>query len=132
MKANGDDSPGGARPADRAAKRPAGRPFRRVPDARSVSMLGVGMVVGAVIGAGVALLAAPGSGLDTRARLRRRVKGLRRETGVWRKLSRELRRAALVKRKLLEKRTEWKRIEMAKGDAQRAALERSAEKAPSA
>lgn len=117
MKANGDDAKGRARPA----QRPEGRPFRRVPDARSVSMLGVGMVVGAVIGAGVALLVAPGSGLDTRARLRRRARGLRPETGVWKKLGRELRRAALVRRKSMEKRAALKRIDMEKAEAQKAA-----------
>lgn len=79
-----------------------GRPYKNVNDARSVSMLGIGMVVGAVIGAGIAMLVAPRSGPDTRREISRRVGRLRSGRGVWGKLGHELRRAAAAKRKEME------------------------------
>ena len=89
------DNPEGVR----HGRKPQGSPYRNVGSARSVSMLGVGMVVGAVIGAGIALVIAPQSGADTRRSLTQRVTGLRRGRGVWSKLGRELRRAAAAKQK---------------------------------
>jgi gas vesicle protein len=77
----------------------AGSSYRNIPDTRSISMLGLGMVIGAVIGAGVALLAAPRSGEDTRDRIRDRVRNVRGRRGVWYQLGRELRRAASARRK---------------------------------
>ena len=62
-------------------------------------MLGLGMAIGAVLGAGLALLVAPQTGSDTRRVLTRRVERLRGKRGVWSKLGRELRRAAAAKRK---------------------------------
>ena len=91
--------------------RPLGKPYKRVPDVRSVSLLGVGMVIGAVLGAGVALLAAPDSGQRTRDRLSRRVKGFRAETGVWNRLGRELKRAASTRLKAAENEAKLKRTE---------------------
>jgi len=85
-----------------AIEKPRGRPYRNVRDVRSVSMLGVGMIVGTVIGAGIALLLAPGSGYETRRSIRRRVGGIRSGSGPWSRLGRELRRAAAAKRKSLE------------------------------
>ena len=84
------------------AQTPRGKPYRNVGNARSVSMLGVGMVIGAVVGAGIALLVAPGSGHETRRVITRRVDRLRGNRGVWGKLGRELRRAAAAKRKAAE------------------------------
>ena len=81
---------------------PRGRPYRNVKDARSISMLDIGMVVGTVIGAGIALLVAPRSGPDTRRQITRRVDRLRAGRGVWGRLGRELRRAAAAKRKSVE------------------------------
>jgi gas vesicle protein len=65
-------------------------------------MLGIGMVVGAVIGAGIAMLVAPRSGPDTRRQISRRVNRLRAGRGVWGRLGRELRRAAAARRKEME------------------------------
>ena len=87
------------------ARKPKGRPYRRVPppDAgRSVSMLGIGMIVGAVIGAGITLLVAPQSGADTRRTLSRTAGRFSMGAGVWNKLGRELQKAARAKRKTLE------------------------------
>ena len=110
---NPEGVPSGSLPADRSTSavrvdaasgtsKPRGRPYRNVPDTRSVSMLGVGMVIGAVIGAGVALLVAPRSGSDTRRFLTRRARKIRGRTGVWTRLGRELQRAAAAKRKQME------------------------------
>jgi len=87
--------------AAEAAHRPQGRPYRNVGNARAVSMLGVGMVIGAVIGAGVAILVAPDSGSGTRRKISRRMRKLRGDPGVWTKLGRQLRRAAAAKRKAM-------------------------------
>jgi hypothetical protein len=65
-------------------------------------MLGLGMIVGAVLGAGIALLVAPQSGSETRHSLSRRARRLRGGSGPWTRLGRELRRAAAAKRKSLE------------------------------
>ncbi|HVF40259.1 MAG TPA: YtxH domain-containing protein [Gemmatimonadaceae bacterium] len=113
MNLTGDDTPEGE---GEPVRRPQGKPYKRVPDVRSVSLLGVGMVIGAAIGAGVALLIAPDRGDRTRARLRRKVSG---ETGVWKSLGKELKRAAIAKRKTMEREAELRRIEeeRAKADA---------------
>ena len=91
--------------------RPRGRSYRQVTDSRSVSMLGIGMIIGAVIGAGVAFLVAPESGAETRRRLSRRAGNLRKGKGAWMRLGRELRRATQMKRKAME--IEAKRKEIA-------------------
>jgi hypothetical protein len=109
------DHPEGAR---EPARRPRGRPYRNVPEPRSVSMLGLGIVVGVVIGAGVALLVTPESGAEVRRKISRRAGSLRRRGGVWTRLGRELRRAARAKRKSLE--MEAKRNEIATRRAARA------------
>jgi gas vesicle protein len=94
------DNPDGTR---EPAAKPRGRPYRNVADARSISMLGMGMVIGSMIGAGIALLMAPSSGAETRRGLSRRVGRLKQGGGgVWSKLGRELQRAAAAKRKSLE------------------------------
>ena len=61
------------------------------------------MVIGAVVGAGVTLLVAPRSGRQTRELLGYKAGRLRRDSGVWLKLGKELRRAAAAKRKQLER-----------------------------
>lgn len=112
-----------AKPGRDRTRKPRGRPYRNVPgpDAgRSVSMLGVGMVIGAVIGAGLTLLVAPQSGADTRRSLNRTADRLRMGAGAWNKLGRELRRAAQAKRKSLEleaKRNEIETKRAARGAA---------------
>lgn len=85
------------------ARKPRGKSYKSIPNVRSVSLLGVGMVIGAVVGAGVTLLVAPRSGRQTRELLSYRAGRLRRDSGVWLKLGKELRRAAAAKRKQLER-----------------------------
>ena len=98
---NSRDSEGSK--ASRPARKPRGKSHKTVPNIRSVSLLGVGMVIGAVVGAGVTLLVAPRSGRQTRELLGYRAGRLRRDSGVWLKLGKELRRAAAAKRKQLER-----------------------------
>ncbi len=62
-------------------------------------MLGIGILVGVAIGAGIALLAAPQTGEDTRDNIRDRFRHLRGQDRPWDKLSRELRRASALRRK---------------------------------
>ena len=83
------------------ARRPRGRPYKNVPDTKSAGMLGVGMIIGAVLGAGVALLMAPQAGWETRRRLTAKARHIR-GNGAWGKLGRELKLAARAKRKTLE------------------------------
>jgi gas vesicle protein len=79
-----------------------GSPYRRVVDPHSASLLGVGLIIGAAIGAGVAMLFAPQSGEATRKMIRRRVRRIRGETHVWERLGKELKRATSLKRKEVE------------------------------
>ena len=85
------------------ARKPRGKSYKSIPNVRSVSLLGIGMVIGAVVGAGVTLLVAPRSGRETRDLLSSRAGRLGRGSGVWLKLGKELRRAAAAKRKQLER-----------------------------
>ena len=87
------------RPSVKPKTRAAGSPYRNVPDKGAISMLGIGILVGLAIGAGVALLAAPQSGEDTRDNIRDRIGHLRGRDRPWDKLARELRRASAVGRK---------------------------------
>ncbi len=81
-------------------------------------MLGLGMVIGVAIGAGIALLTAPRSGEEMRDSIRDRVRHIRGKDDAWTKLQRELKRAIKVRRRsALEK----KKIEDQKAlDRQRA------------
>lgn len=79
--------------------RAAGSPYRNVPDKGAISMLGVGILVGVAIGAGVTLLTAPQRGEDIRDNIRDRIRHLRGRDRPWDKLARELRRAAAVRRR---------------------------------
>jgi gas vesicle protein len=90
------------RPPRPPRAKPVGSPYRRVVDPHSASMLGVGIIVGVAIGAGVAMLFAPQSGEDTREILRKRMRRVRGETHVWERLGKELKRAASLKRKEIE------------------------------
>ena len=103
--------------AGRKPLRPKGRPYKDVRDTRSVSMLGIGMVIGAVVGAGVALLLAPGTGRETRSLISRKAQGLRGNRGVWSKLGRELKKAAETKRKSMEIDAKRKEIRMREAGA---------------
>jgi hypothetical protein len=102
------------------ARRPRGRPYKNVPDVRSGGMLGVGMIIGAVLGAGIALLVAPQAGWETRRSIVRRAGSMGRGSGAWTKLGRELRKAARAKRRSLEvkaKRHELETRRAARGEA---------------
>jgi gas vesicle protein len=102
------------------ARRARGKPYKTVADARSAGMLGVGMIIGAVLGAGVALLVAPQAGWETRRSLTSRARRIRGETHAWTRLGRELKRAARAKRQAMElaaKRHEIEARRAAAGDA---------------
>lgn len=87
-------------PTRSTSLRPLGKPYKSVPDAHSMSALGLGLVVGVVLGAGVALLLAPQTGRNARAAISRRVRRARGEpVGTWDRLGRELKRAATLKLK---------------------------------
>lgn len=93
------DKPEGRR---EPARRPRGKPYKTVADSHSAGMLGVGMIIGAVLGAGIALLVAPQAGWETRRSLTSRARSLRGGTNAWTRLGRELKRAARAKRKAME------------------------------
>jgi hypothetical protein len=74
-----------------AAERPRGSSFRRSVDWQHVGLLGAGLVVGALIGAGAALLFAPQSGEATRSAIRRQARFARhRASDAWGDLAAEL------------------------------------------
>ncbi|MFL5595984.1 MAG: YtxH domain-containing protein [Gemmatimonadaceae bacterium] len=70
------------------------RPYEMVPDWNNIGLFSVGIAVGAVLGAAVALLLAPASGDETRHRISRRVRHMRGDDNVWDELAAELERAA--------------------------------------
>ena len=89
LAASDDESP--------AVERPRGSSFRRSVDWEHVGLVGAGLLVGALVGAGTALLLAPQSGIETRAAIRRRAFGARhRATDAWDDLANDL--AALTRR----------------------------------
>lgn len=96
--------------AGRPARKPRGKSYKSIPNGRSASLLGLGMMIGAVVGAGVTLLVAPRSGRQTRELLSYRAGRMKRDSGVWLKLGKELRRAAAAKRKQLERRDARDRV----------------------
>ena len=96
--------------ASKPARKPRGKPYKSIPNVRSISLLGVGMVIGAVVGAGVTLLIAPRTGSEMRSLLGDRAGRARRGTGVWYKLGKELKRAAAAKRKQLEREEARERV----------------------
>ena len=69
------------------------------------------MIIGAVLGAGIALLVAPQAGWETRRSIVRRTSSMGRGAGAWTKLGRELRKAAQAKRKSLEAEAKKSEIE---------------------
>jgi YtxH-like protein len=71
-----------------------GVPLDTVPDWNNIGLFTAGIAVGAVLGAAVALLLAPGSGDETRHRIGRRVRGLRGADDAWDELAEELELAA--------------------------------------
>jgi len=61
--------------------RPRGSPYRRSVDWEHVGLVGAGLLVGALVGAGVALLLAPQSGSETRTLIRRKARFARHRAG---------------------------------------------------
>src|SRR5688572_29263601 len=77
--------------------RPRGSSYRRSVDWEHVGLLGAGLLVGALVGAGAALLLAPQSGAQTRTTLRRKARVARyRANDAWDDLAGEL--AAVARR----------------------------------
>lgn len=78
-----------------ARDRAAGRPYRERSDLGQAVLFAAGMALGAVIGAGTALLTAPQSGIEARLALKRRARRARVQAeDRWDGLGRELRGAA--------------------------------------
>lgn len=71
-----------------------GLPHETVPDWNNIGLFTAGIAVGAILGASVALLFAPGSGDETRHSIARRVRNLRGDDDLWDELAEELERAA--------------------------------------
>ena len=72
-------------------EKPRGSSYRRSIDWEHVGLLGAGLLVGALVGAGAALLLAPQSGLETRTAIRRRARFARhRASDAWSELADEL------------------------------------------
>ena len=75
--------------------RPRGSSYRRAIDWQHVGLVGAGLLVGALIGAGTALLLAPQSGEETRTAIRRQARVARhRAYDAWGDLADELADAA--------------------------------------
>ena len=72
--------------------KPDGLPNETVPDWNNIGLFTAGIAVGAILGATVALLLAPGSGDHTRHRIARRFRG--QDDDVWEDLAEELELAA--------------------------------------
>lgn len=81
--------------------KPRGRPYSRNPDWQTVALVGAGVALGAVIGAGIALLVAPQSGAHTRLALSRELR-LRRpwRRGRFERFGDELRQIARHRKSL--------------------------------
>lgn len=77
-----------------------GSAYDTVPDWRQIGTFVAGLGVGAVVGAAIALLAAPASGEETRGRIRQRFSRAGDES-LWESLGRELKKAA-ARRKPVE------------------------------
>ena len=107
------NSPSPPRPASSIPKAPPpgsipqpvsddGRPYDTVPDWQNIGLFTVGIALGAVLGAAVALLLAPASGEQTRHRIARRVGSGRGDEDVWSELAEELERAAAEREEEVE------------------------------
>jgi hypothetical protein len=74
---------------------PMGRPYSEPIDWMRLGFFGLGIALGALLGSGTALLLAPESGEETRARIRRRAHRIRGHAGeAWDDLRDELAWAA--------------------------------------
>ncbi len=77
----------------------SGAAYETVPDWEQIGTFVAGLGIGAAIGAAVALLWAPGSGEETRGRIRQKFS--RADESLWDSLGQELKRAA-AKRKPID------------------------------
>jgi len=101
-RARSTRTPGSSRPVaasnttdSRSIDRPRGSPYRRAVDWERIGLVGAGLLIGALVGAGAALLFAPQSGADTRTTLRRKARVARyRASDAWDDLAGELALAA--------------------------------------
>lgn len=81
-------------------ERPRGSSYRRSVDWERVGLVGAGLLVGALLGAGTALLLAPQSGRDTRVAIGRRAQSARhRAADAWDDFADELSTAARRRRR---------------------------------
>ena len=82
--------------------KPRGRPFSTESNWRTIALVSAGMVAGALLGAGMALLVAPQSGEHTRLAIGRELRKRRpwRQT-PWERFGEEFREAARYGRKRL-------------------------------
>ena len=81
--------------ADDAITEPSGHPYARTLEWGDAGLLGAGIAIGVIIGAGAALLFAPQSGADTRDDIARGTRDFGyRATDIWDDLREELRHAA--------------------------------------
>ena len=72
-------------------ERPRGKSYRRSVDWEHVGLVGAGLLVGALVGAGVALLLAPQTGEETRLAIGRKARHARyRARSAWDDLAAEL------------------------------------------
>ena len=87
------------------AARPKGSPYREQSSWGHVAFFAAGLAVGALLGAGSALLTAPQTGIETRLALKRRARTARvRAEDRWDDLGRELRAATRRGRRNLRRR----------------------------
>ncbi len=103
--------------------RSVGRPFTESVDRDKAVTFGLGLAIGALAGAGVALLMAPSSGYETRARLAQGARGVRgRAAESWDDLTDSVRDAASRNRKRLRRsvmRGRWAAEDMYEGKIRR-------------
>lgn len=85
--------------------KPVGTAYETVPDWQQIGTFVAGLGIGAAVGAAVALLWAPGSGEDTRGRIRRKFSRAGDES-LWESLGHELKRAAAKRKPVEDEETE--------------------------
>lgn len=127
LSSGGRSGAGRAEARERQAREAASGPARRVAANRGESYssdldwgrlgaFGAGIAIGALFGAGAALLYAPRSGQATRAVIRKRARGLTSSaTDAWDDLGRELRGAARRSRRGVTRgitRSRWKAADL--------------------